>query len=155
MNIETRMPSRVSSATNGFKALNPPTTSRPPSVVRSVRFSGTRQQACGRILSAMSSMASVAAISKLSGFEIEALRRTHVVIEDVPAVLAQMRRDAVGASFDRHERRANGIGDRAAARVADGRDMIDVDAKPERCHRAAPLSFGPVRPRRRARGCPV
>ena len=76
MNIETRIPSRVSSSTNGFKALNRPTTSRPPSVVRSVRFSGTRQQACGRILSAISSIGSVAAISKLSGFEIDALRRT-------------------------------------------------------------------------------
>ena len=108
--------------------------------MRSVRFSGTRQQACGRILSAMSSMASVAAISKLSGFVDRRLEAAHVVVVNVPAVLAQMRGDAVGAGFDREQRRADGIGDRAAARVADGRDMIDVDAKPKRCHRAAPLS---------------
>jgi hypothetical protein len=93
-------------------------------------------------------------------FEIEwlgdrRLEAAHVVIEDVSTVLPQMRRDAVGASFDRQQRRANGIGDRAAARVADGRDMIDVDAKPERCHGAAPLSFRPLRLRQRARGCPV
>jgi hypothetical protein len=43
--IETRIPARLSSDTKGVL----PTTSRPPSVVRSARFSGTRQQACGRI----------------------------------------------------------------------------------------------------------
>ena len=74
-NIETRMPARVSSATKGFSESWPPMTSRPPSVVRSVRFSGTRQQACGRMRSAMSSICSVAAISKLSGLAIAAFRR--------------------------------------------------------------------------------
>ncbi len=75
MNKETRMPARDSSSTKGASRSRPPTTSSPPSVVRSVRFSGTRQQACGRIFSAMSSICSVAAISKFSGAEIVSLRR--------------------------------------------------------------------------------
>ena len=45
----------------------PPATSRPPSVVRSSRRSGTRQTACGRWRSAMASISSVTAISKFSG----------------------------------------------------------------------------------------
>ena len=100
MNIETRIPARASSATKGFSARKPPTTSRPPSVVRSVRFSGTRQQACGRMRSAMSSIASVAAISKLSGLRDRGLEAAHVVVVDVAPVLAQMRGDPVGAGFD-------------------------------------------------------
>ena len=83
------------------------------------------------------------------------LEAAHVVVVNVPAVLAQMRGDSVGAGFDRHERRADRIGDRAAARVADGRDMIDVDAEPKRCHRVPFLRDWPIRPRRRARGFPA
>ena len=37
----------ASSATDGRQQITLPTTSSPPSVVRSVRFSGTRQAACG------------------------------------------------------------------------------------------------------------
>ncbi len=66
------------------------------------------------------------------------LEPPHVVVVDVAAILAQMRGDAVGAGLDRKKRRAHGIGDGAATRVADGRDMVDVDAKPQRCHRVAP-----------------
>ena len=33
------------------------------------------------------------------------------------------------------QRRADRIGVRAAARVADGRDVVDVDAEPQRSHR--------------------
>ena len=86
------------------------------------------------------------------------LEAAHVVVVNVSAVLAQMRGDAVGAGVDRHERRADRIGARAAARVAHGRDMIDVDAEPERCHRIASLSSRnspPIRRRRRARGSPA
>ena len=36
-------------------------------MVRSVRFSGTRQQACGFVFSAIASISGVAAISRLSG----------------------------------------------------------------------------------------
>ena len=93
-------------------------------------------------------------------FEIERLfdRRLepqHVVVMNVPTVLAQMGGDAVSAGFDREQRRADGIGNGAAARVADGRDMVDVDAEPQRCHRVGPLSVGnssAIRPRRQARG---
>ena len=56
------------------------------------------------------------------------LEAAHVVVVNMPAVLAQMRGDSVGAGLDRHERRANRIGNRAAAGVADRRDMIDIDA---------------------------
>ena len=52
-----------------------------------------------------------------------------VVVADVPAILAQMRGDAVGAGRDRDLARPYGIGMAAAARVAHGRDMIDVDAE--------------------------
>ena len=44
-----------------------PTTSSPPSVVRSSRRSGTMQAACGRCASAIASISAVAAISRLSG----------------------------------------------------------------------------------------
>ena len=54
---------------------------------------------------------------------------------NVPAVLAQMRGDSVGAGFDRQQRRADRIGTGTAARIAHGRDMIDIDAEPQRCHR--------------------
>jgi hypothetical protein len=40
-----------------------------------------------------------------------------------------MRRDAVGAGGDRDRRRAHRVRVRAAARIADGRDMVDVDAQ--------------------------
>ncbi len=51
----------------GAMRLWPPTTSSPPSVVTSSRRSGTRQAACGRWRSAMATISSVTAISKLSG----------------------------------------------------------------------------------------
>jgi hypothetical protein len=58
-----------------------------------------------------------------------------VRVGDVSAILAQMGGDAVGAGFDRKKRGADWIGRGAAAGVADGCDMVDVDAEPERCHR--------------------
>jgi hypothetical protein len=42
-----------------------------------------------------------------------------------------MRGDAVGARIDRDQRRAHGIGVSPAARIADGRDMVDIDAEAE------------------------
>ena len=57
------------------------------------------------------------------------LEPRHVLVADVPAILAQMRGDAVGARFDRDLRRAHGIGMPSAARVANGRDVVDVDAE--------------------------
>ena len=124
-------------------------------MVRSVRFSGTRQQACGRVRSAMSSICSVAAISKLSGFAIAALRRVHVVVVDVAAIFAQMRGDAVGARFDGDQRRPHRIGQRAAARVAHGGDMIDVDPQTQRGHRMVLSSLDALRALRPGRGFPA
>ena len=59
------------------------------------------------------------------------LEPLHVVVVDMAAVLAQMRGDPVGAGLDGEEGGANGIGRRAAARVAEGRDVVDVDAEVE------------------------
>ena len=50
MNSDTRMPASFSASTHGADGSAPRTTSSPPSVVRSSRFSGTRQQACGTCL---------------------------------------------------------------------------------------------------------
>ena len=66
-------------------------------------------------------------------FEIErlvdlGLEPRDVVVADVAAILAQMRGDAVGAGLDRELGRAHRIGMPPAARVADGGDVIDVDA---------------------------
>ena len=58
-----------------------------------------------------------------------ALQPRDVVVADVAAVLAQVRGDAVGAGRDRHHGRAHRIGMPSAARVADGRDVVDVDAE--------------------------
>ena len=54
------------------------------------------------------------------------------MIGDMPPVLAQVGRDAVGPRLGRHDRRAHGIGMWAAARIPDGRDMIDIDAETQR-----------------------
>ena len=67
-------------------------------------------------------------------FEIERLADARleprdVVVDDVTAILAQVRGDAVGAGGDRDLRGLQRIGVAAAARVAHGRDMIDVDAE--------------------------
>ena len=86
------------------------------------------------------------------------LETAHVVVVDVAAILAQMRGDPVGAGFDRQQRRPHRIGNRAAARVAHRRDVIDVHTQPQLGHGRAPLAttFSPQRggtPSRRARGC--
>ena len=67
-------------------------------------------------------------------FEIErlvdaGLQPHDVVVDDVAAILAQMRGDAVGAGRDRDLRRLDRIGMPPAARVTHGRDVIDVDAE--------------------------
>ena len=65
-------------------------------------------------------------VERLGDLRLEA---RDVVVADVPAILAQMRGDAVGAGLDRELRRLHGIGMRPAARVADGRNVIDVHAE--------------------------
>src|SRR5262249_14998288 len=67
-------------------------------------------------------------------FEIERLgdvrlQACNIVVADVSAGLAQMRGDAVGAGFDRNLRRMRGVRVSSAARIADGGDMVDVDAE--------------------------
>src|SRR5262245_20082189 len=65
-------------------------------------------------------------IERLGDLSLEA---RHILVADVPAVLAQMRSDAVGAGLDRDQRGPHRIGMPAAARVTDSRDVIDVDAE--------------------------
>jgi hypothetical protein len=60
------------------------------------------------------------------------LEAAHVGVADVAAVLAQMRGDAVGACFNRGERSAHRIRPRTAPRVAQGGDVVDIDAETER-----------------------
>ena len=108
---------------------SPRTTSSPPSVVRSSRFSGTRQQACGTWRKRDR--------EHLVGgrhLEIErpgqlALEAGDVVVGDVAAILAQVRGDAVGAGLDGQVGGAQRVGMAPAARVADGGDVVDVDAE--------------------------
>ena len=52
-----------------------------------------------------------------------------VGVDDMAPVLAQMRRDAVGAGRLGQARCAQGIGQGPAARVPHGGDVIDVDAE--------------------------
>src|SRR6185369_14458337 len=59
------------------------------------------------------------------------LQARDIVIADVTAVFAQMRRDAVGTRFDRKQRGFDGIGMFPASRSTDGGDVIDVDAEAE------------------------
>ena len=60
-------------------------------------------------------------------------QRVDIGVGDVAPVLAQMGGDAVGARLGRGEGGADRIGMRAAARVPDRRDMVDIDAEAERC----------------------
>ena len=79
-----------------------------------------------------------------------------IVVADVPAVLAQMRRDPVRARGDGQPGRAHRIGMPAAARVSNGRDMVDIHTKPEmRCvHKALALNRSRA-PRSRPRASPA
>src|SRR3546814_6538724 len=52
-----------------------------------------------------------------------------VTIGDMPAVLAQMRGDAVSPGAGREKGGADRVRMGAAARIPDRRDMIDIDAK--------------------------
>ena len=52
-----------------------------------------------------------------------------IVVRDVPAILAQVRRNPVGPGLGGDARGPHGIGMAPAARVADGRNVVDVDAE--------------------------
>ena len=60
-----------------------------------------------------------------------------VLVGDVAPVLAQVGGDAVGAGVGGDVRRAHGIRMCPAARVPDGRDMVDIDAEAEASGHAA------------------
>ena len=129
MKSETRIPAGLRSATTAAICAACPATSSPPSVVRSSRRSGTMQAACGRVLMAIATIS-----ARRRHFQIERLgdarlQPRDIVIADVTSILAQMRRDPVGAGRDRDLGRAQRIGMIAAAGVAHRRDVIDVDAK--------------------------
>ncbi len=67
-------------------------------------------------------------------FEIERLcnallEARDVVVDDVAAIFAQMRGDAVGAGRDRDLGGLHRIGMPPAARIAHGGDVVDVDAE--------------------------
>jgi len=57
------------------------------------------------------------------------LQPRHVLVADVPTILAQMGRDAIGARPDRQLRPAHRVRIAAAPGVAQGGDMIDIDAE--------------------------
>ena len=57
-----------------------------------------------------------------------ALKAGDVFVGDVTAVLPQVCGDAVGARFDGKVRGAQGIGMPSTPRIADGGDVVDVDA---------------------------
>ena len=68
------------------------------------------------------------------GFEVERHAKTRlqavdIVVADVAAVFAQMKRDDVRTRFDRKFSGFDWIGVAAAARIAQGGDMVDVDAQ--------------------------
>ena len=53
----------------------------------------------------------------------------HVLVLDVPAVFAQVHGDAVGAAQVRFDRRPDRVGLVGAPRLAQRRDVVDVDAE--------------------------
>ncbi len=57
----------------------------------------------------------------------------NVGIGDMSPILTQMRRDPVGPRRGRQFRRPHRIGKRAAARVADGGNVVDVHTEAELC----------------------
>jgi len=139
MNSETRMPASRRRCTKGRSCATPPTTSSPPSVVTQCASRAPGHAACGLCWSADR--------QHLVGrrhLEIERhLEIAHepcdVVVDDVAAILAQMRGDAVGAGRHREQRRAHRIRMPARrARYAPSRH-VDIDAETQLgCMSAAP-----------------
>ncbi len=58
----------------------------------------------------------------------------HVLVTDVAAVLAEMGGDAIRPGGEHAARRLHRVGMSPAAGIAQGGDVIDVDAKPDRAH---------------------
>jgi hypothetical protein len=66
---------------------------------------------------------------KIERFGDALLQPSDIVIDNVPAILAQMRGNAVGAGRNRDFRGLDGVGMTPAPRVPHGGDVVDVDAK--------------------------
>ena len=98
-------------------------------MVISARFSGTRQQSCGRTPTAMSEHLVGEAHLEIHARLQQRPQRVHVAILDVAAVFAQMQRDVVGARLLGQQRGVHRVRIRRAARLAHRGDVIDVDAQ--------------------------
>ena len=99
MNSATRMPAAASLRTPAATRSTSAATSSPPSVVISARFSGTRQQSCGRTPSAIADHLVGEPHLEIHARLQQRPQRVHVAILDVAAVFAQMQRDVVGAGL--------------------------------------------------------
>ena len=134
MNSETRMPASTSRRTRGFELVvaararrarlrwcAPRASPAPGRRHAGLCLQRDRQHLLGRRHLQIERQVDLAA---------EAL---DVAIRDMAAILAQMRGDAVGAGLGGEPCGAHRIGMAAAARIADGRDMVDVHAEPQAC----------------------
>src|SRR5947209_5792918 len=97
-------------------------------------------------------------------FEIERLgelrlQARDIVVANMTAIFAQMRRDTIRSSGDGNQCGLHGIGMPPAARVANGGDVIDVDAEAEflKSHVSQGIQFSIFNPtmRRNSRSLPV
>ena len=77
----------------------------------------------------MRTISSVAAISKFSRVCSSVARRADVAILDVPAILAQMHRDVVGARLLGDQRGEHRVRIARAPRLAQRGDVVDVDSE--------------------------
>ena len=101
-------------------------------MVRSSRFSGTMQAACGLVAQRDRQHLLGRRHFEVQRQAISADQAVDVLVGDVAAVLAQMGGDAVGTGLGGEQAGAHGIGIAGAARVPDRRDMVDIDAEAER-----------------------
>ena len=77
----------------------------------------------------MPTISSVAAISRLSLIWVSSRSLRHVGVLDVAAVFAQVHGDAVGTAQVGLDGRPHGIGLPGAAGLAQGGNVVDVDAE--------------------------
>ena len=129
MNSDTRMPAAFSGSTTWRRWFSPP---------RHVEaaFGGALLALLGHEAAGVRHMPQRDGEHLVGGGHLEvegpgqlALETGDVVVGDVAAILAQVRGDAVGAGLDGKVGGAQRIGMPAAARVADGGDVVDVDAQ--------------------------
>ncbi|KAG1431403.1 hypothetical protein G6F57_022927 [Rhizopus arrhizus] len=106
------MPASASNPTASDTGPIAPATSRPPSVVSSVRFSGTRQTSLGLTAQAISSISAVIAHSRFMR-----VRKT------------QMQRDQVGAGIIRAQRGGHRVRIRRMALLPQRGNVIDIYTK--------------------------